>query len=157
MKRIAIALLMLSIFACNKDESNEKEYEAICLRYTFSICDKEGHNLLDPTNVNSFAHDKIKCYEIYNGKKKYREVEILKSTNGFYFGMLFASIDPGEVIHNSAKGTSIIELAKGNIEKIEYEIEYTKNSAILDKLWYKGKKVYDRSILDTEAGISIIR
>lgn len=157
MKKIVIALLMLSIFSCNKEESNGKEYTAICLRYTFSVCDKDGNNLLDPDNKDSFTHDKVKCYEIYNGKKKYREVEILKSTNGFYYGMLFADSTPGEIINNIRKGTSIIEFAEGDIEEIEYEIEYSENAIHLDKLWYKGKKVYDRSILDTEPDISIIR
>jgi hypothetical protein len=158
MKKIIIALLMLSILSCNKDESNEKDYTARCLYFTISVCDKDGNNLLDPNNKNSFAHDKIKCYEINNnGEKIYEDVRITKSTSGFYYIGLHAGYGSGGISNNRSRSTSIIELSEGNIEKIEHEIEYSENAVHLDKLWYKGKKVYDRSILDTEPDISIIR
>lgn len=158
MKKIIIALIMLSIFACNKEESNEKNDTAISLDFTISVSDKDGLDLLDPSNKNSFPHDKISIYEIdKKGEKYIQKTDITNEGLPFYVISLFVGYKEGETINNFSKGTSIIELSKGNIEKIEYEIKYSENSALLDKLWYKGKKIYDISIPNTGNHIKIIK
>lgn len=144
MKKIIIVLIMIMTMSCS--EKKEGPYD-FSVHFTVMITNESGNDLLNPSFEGSYPHQDIKTYVVSpDGKHIDVLCEIRKSkhTNDYYIAT--NATDLGHPNNKTIKETIVIELNENKQIEIEAELNKTKHSLILKKLWYKGELLYSENI-----------
>jgi hypothetical protein len=148
MKRIILFLMILVLSSCN-DEDPGSQY--IGVDFNIIVKDQDGRNLLNPDKEYSYPSSGIRLYtKDSNGEMESMTLNI--SENGI---QSYARIKTGDDQKNNERCTMYLELKEGDIEEIDYEIEYHSSSISLDKLWYKNELIYDNHNTSLFAEVTI--
>ncbi|MCD8399020.1 hypothetical protein LNI90_01745 [Tenacibaculum dicentrarchi] len=144
-------LLFLNCIFLISCEDNNPQSTVIGTEVELSLSDKEGNDLLDPTNKNGIKENEIKHFYLLNGIKKEfynsnydspKRIGINKINGKYRLGIGLNSIKDknGEVI-------SLIQWNENDTDTIKATLQTTTNTTIII-----NPKFNDKKIPDTETG-----
>lgn len=143
-----IFVISMLCYSCNKSESSSTPDANFDCQLEFTFEDDNGNDLLNPDVTNSFKHEELKVYCLYNGVEKKiatsESANFISKERGFYTLSI-----------NLASDTTYLKLSEIITDTITRECRFGSNYQYLIKIWYNNKIVWEKE--DETALVQIIK
>lgn len=145
MKKIILILAVFALFACNKSNEMEEQYN-LYAGLEFSVVNSQNEDLLDTTNANHLKASEIKLFyqidgeivEVFDADMQFpRGFMIFKHENEYRIGV---SLNHTE---SSDKPVTYIQWNENDTDTIEVVYNRTPNSVVQNKIWLNGELVWE--------------
>ncbi len=148
MKQIIILVVIVSLFSCEK---NKVDITDVC---DISYFDKNGKDLLDPNNPESFKETDIDIYYLIDGIKVKQYQENLEYPESFsisdeirenkHYMRLFLN---HQKLDANNRAITYIKFGNSIEDKIEGEFKTYKNSSSIQvvKIWYNDELMWQNT------------
>lgn len=152
---IFILTLLLLLNSCKKEE--QQRMSVIDNDVQITVQDKDGVDLLNPSNPGTYLYENIKHYtlvngvktEVFHGNYDYPKNLYIHEYEGKYFMELFLD---GPYAGNL--GTDYIQWNENTVDTFKYEVTTAGDYYIaITKLWYNDSLVWTTADYSHEKGI----
>jgi hypothetical protein len=145
MKKILIVLAVFALFACNKSNDMEEQFN-LYAGLEFSVINSQNEDLLDTATANHIKASDIKLFYQINGEMKEvfdanmqnpRNFTIFKHENEYRIGV---SLNHTET---SDRPVTYIQWNENDTDTIEVIFNRTSNAVIQNKIWLNGNLIWE--------------
>ena len=153
---IISVIIVLLIISCNKEEEIVPSLSCCPgpqLDFSISLIDKNGIDLLNPKNSNSFIHSEIRLYEDSTESNDVTYDWSSNNTDSLIITQYFDSINNPYILHlkahsefyensNKIESTVLLKLAENDFDTIQATIEVSSHKKLV-KIKYNNIMLFD--------------
>ncbi len=163
MKKLILLSILVAMISCKKNNENRIFDET---PFDISYFDKNGNDLLNPNNPNSYKETDINIYYLINGEKVKQYQKNLEYPKSFFISneirdnKYFMRLFPNDRnLNENNRAITYINFGNNEEDKVECEFKTYKNSSSIQvvKIWYNDKLMWQYTDGGSNRWIEIIK